>query len=393
MKVETIKIEKRKISDLIRAEYNPRKITKVQILELKEGLDEFGLVTPIVVNELQERYNVIIGGHQRLKILEDLGYTEVDCSIVSLPLNKERKLNIKLNKNGGSFDNDLLKEYFDYEELTEWGFTPDELFNKEETTADGLIDDDEIPEVIKYKVKRGDIWKLGEHRVMCGDSTKLEDVQALMNGQYADILITDPPYNVDYTGKTKDKLKIQNDKMSDEGFREFLKDTFLNADSVLKDGGVFYIWHADSEGYNFRGACHDVNWNIRQCIIWNKNSMVMGRQDYHWKHEPCLYGWKEGAAHYWGSDRKQTTILNFDRPTRSKLHPTTKPIELMEYQIINNSKANEIVLDLFGGSGSTLIASEKLHRKCNAMELDEKYCDVIIERWEQFTGLKAEKIN
>ena len=337
MKVETIKIEKRKISDLIRAEYNPRKITKVQILELKEGLDEFGLVTPIVVNELQERYNVIIGGHQRLKILE--------------------------------------------------------LFNKEETTADGLIDDDEIPEVIKYKVKRGDIWKLGEHRVMCGDSTKLEDVQALMNGQYADILITDPPYNVDYTGKTKDKLKIQNDKMSDEGFREFLKDTFLNADSVLKDGGVFYIWHADSEGYNFRGACHDVNWNIRQCIIWNKNSMVMGRQDYHWKHEPCLYGWKEGAAHYWGSDRKQTTILNFDRPTRSKLHPTTKPIELMEYQIINNSKANEIVLDLFGGSGSTLIASEKLHRKCNAMELDEKYCDVIIERWEQFTGLKAEKIN
>ena len=393
MKVETIKIEKRKISDLIRAEYNPRKITKVQILELKEGLDEFGLVTPIVVNELQERYNVIIGGHQRLKILEDLGYTEVDCSIVSLPLNKERKLNIKLNKNGGSFDNDLLKEYFDYEELTEWGFTPDELFNKEETTADGLIDDDEIPEVIKYKVKRGDIWKLGEHRVMCGDSTKLEDVQALMNGQYADILITDPPYNVDYTGKTKDKLKIQNDKMSDEGFREFLKDTFLNADSVLKDGGVFYIWHADSEGYNFRGACHDVNWNIRQCIIWNKNSMVIGRQDYHWKHEPCLYGWKEGAAHYWGSDRKQTTILNFDRPTRSKLHPTTKPIELMEYQIINNSKANEIVLDLFGGSGSTLIASEKLHRKCNAMELDEKYCDVIIERWEQFTGLKAEKIN
>ena len=207
------------------------------------------------------------------------------------------------------------------------------------------------------------------------------------------MLLTDPPYNVDYEGKTKDKLKIKNDKMNNENFRQFLVDAFTNADMVMKPGAVFYIWHADSEGYNFRGACFDAGWTVRQCLIWNKNSMVMGRQDYQWKHEPCLYGWKDGAGHLWAADRKQTTILNFDRPTKSELHPTMKPIPLFDYQIKNNTKGGDAVLDLFGGSGTTLMACEQNGRCCYSMEYDPKYVDVIIDRWEQFTGKKAVRIN
>lgn len=227
---------------------------------------------------------------------------------------------------------------------------------------------------------------------MCGDSTCVTDVEKLMGGDLADMLITDPPYNVDYTGKTKDALKIQNDKMEDAGFRQFLVDAFATADTVLKPGAVFYIWHADSEGYNFRGACHDVGWQVRQCLIWNKNSLVMGRQDYQWKHEPCLYGWKEGAGHLWASDRKQTTVLNFDRPNANDIHPTMKPILLFDYQIRNNTKERDKVLDLFGGSGTTIMACEQNGRDAYLMELDPKYVDATIERWEAFTGMKAELI-
>lgn len=208
-----------------------------------------------------------------------------------------------------------------------------------------------------------------------------------------DMLLTDPPYNVDYEGKTKDALKIQNDSMADEQFREFLRAAFFNADSVMKSGAVFYIWHADSEGYNFRGACHNVGWKVRQCLVWAKNSMVLGRQDYQWKHEPCLYGWKEGAGHLWAADRKQTTILNFDRPTKSKEHPTMKPIKLFDYQIKNNTKGGDIILDLFGGSGTTLMACEQNGRTCYMMEFDPRYVDVIIGRWESLTGQKAKLIS
>lgn len=227
---------------------------------------------------------------------------------------------------------------------------------------------------------------------MCGDSTSVEDVEKLMNGVKVDLLITDPPYNVAYEGKTKDALTIQNDEMADDDFRQFLREAFYAADNVMKEGAVFYIWHADSEGYNFRGACYDISWKVRQCLIWNKNSMVMGRQDYQWKHEPCLYGWKDGASHLWASDRKQTTILNFDRPTRNAEHPTMKPVKLFDYQIQNNTKKEDAVLDLFGGSGTTLIACEQNGRFSYTMELDPKYVDVIINRWEQLTGEKAVKV-
>lgn len=207
------------------------------------------------------------------------------------------------------------------------------------------------------------------------------------------MLLTDPPYNVAYEGKTEDALTIQNDNMDDESFRQFLTNAFFAADSVMKKGAVFYIWHADSEGYNFRGACRDVGWTVRECLIWNKNQMVLGRQDYHWKHEPCLYGWKDGASHLWASDRKQTTVLDFDKPQRNGVHPTMKPIALFDYQIKNNTKGNDIVLDLFGGSGTTIMACEQNGRRGYSMELDPRYVDVIIKRWEDFTGEKAVKIS
>lgn len=230
------------------------------------------------------------------------------------------------------------------------------------------------------------------HRLICGDSTDVSVIERLMDGQQADMLLTDPPYNVDYVGKTKDALKIKNDKMEDSAFRLFLRDAFISADVAMRSGAVFYIWHADSEGYNFRGACADVDWKVRECLIWNKNCMVMGRQDYQWKHEPCLYGWKDGASHLWASDRKQVTVLNFDKPSRSELHPTMKPIALFAYQIGNNTHEGDVVLDIFGGSGTTLMACEQLKRKSYTCELDPHYCDVILQRWEDFTGKKAELV-
>lgn len=205
----------------------------------------------------------------------------------------------------------------------------------------------------------------------------------------ADLWLTDPPYNVNYEGKTEDALKIENDSMGDADFRQFLVGAYKAADGVMRPGAVFYIWHADSEGANFRGAAKDVGWRVRECLIWNKNSMVLGRQDYQWKHEPCLYGWKEGAAHSWYSDRKQTTVLEFDRPVRNGEHPTMKPLALFAYQMQNSTKEGDVVLDSFGGSGTTLIVAEQTGRKARVMELDPHYCDVIIARWEKATGKEA----
>lgn len=265
----------------------------------------------------------------------------------------------------------------------------------------------------------------GGHWLICGDSTKEETIRKVLAGQQADLLVTDPPYNVDYVGKTKDALKIENDKKSDSEFHKLLVDAFKAADSGMKPGAAFYIWHADSEGFNFRGACRDIGWQVRECLIWNKNTFVLGRQDYQWKHEPCLYGWKDGAAHYFIDDRTQatvledkgldidhmkkdemkallhdlleekisTTVIEENKPARSEEHPTMKPLKLLARQIKNSSRPGENVLDIFGGSGSTLIACEQLGRHCFMVELDPRYCDVIIKRWEDFTGQQAEKIN
>ena len=288
------------------------------------------------------------------------------------------------------WDDDLLEEelggIFDIDMAM---FDFDDLFDEEPE----VIEDDYEPELPEEPTsKLGQVYKLGRHRLMVGDSTNMEDVEKLVAGMKVDMLLTDPPYNVAYTGKTKDALTIQNDSMEDSNFRMFLQDAFKAADNVMKPGAVFYIWHADSEGYNFRGACKDIGWQVRQCIIWAKNSMVMGRQDDQWKHEPCLYGWKEGASHLWASDRKQTTIINFDRPTKNDIHPTMKPIPLFDYQIKNNTKGGDIVLDLFAGSGTTIMACEQNGRNAYCMEFDPKYADAIIKRWEDFTGDKAELI-
>lgn len=369
---------------------NPRKNDEA-VKYVAESIKQFGFKVPIVI----DKNGIIVAGHTRYKAAKKLNLTEVPC-IVADDLTDEQIKAFRLADNKvaekAEWDCDLLSEeldtLFDFD-MAVFGFEEDVM--AEETEA---IEDDyegELPEEPKSKL--GDIYQLGNHRLMVGDSTIITDVEKLMGGELADMLLTDPPYNVNYEGKTKDKLKIENDEMDNDSFRQFLVDAFSNADAVMKPGAVFYIWHADSEGYNFRGACFDVGWTVRQCLIWNKNSMVMGRQDYHWKHEPCLYGWKDGSGHLWASDRKQTTILNFDKPTRNDLHPTMKPIPLFDYQIKNNTKECDVVLDLFGGSGTTIMACEQNNRKAYVMEYDPRYADVIIDRWEQFTGKKAALIN
>jgi DNA modification methylase len=278
-------------------------------------------------------------------------------------------------------------------DLSLTGFSADELNDMLAVKEEGLTDEDAAPPVPEEPItKPGDIWVLGKHRLMCGDSTSIDHLERLCDGQAVDMWLTDPPYNVAYEGGTKEKLTIKNDSMEDDQFRQFLRDAYTAADTVMKAGAVFYIWHADSEGYNFRGAAKDAGWTVRQCLIWKKSSLVLGRQDYQWQHEPCLYGWKDGAGHLWAADRKQTTILEFDKPSRNGEHPTMKPVALFEYQMLNNTKGGDIVLDSFGGSGTTLIAAEKNGRVARLMELDPKYCDVIVKRWEDFTGKKAELV-
>ena len=380
-------IVEKQISEIKPYEKNPRRNEKAIDL-VANSIKEFGFKQPIVIDD----NNVIVCGHTRFQASKKLGLKEVPC-VVADDLSDEQIKAYRLADNkvaeASEWDFDLLSDELDEIigiDMEDFGFLDVDLSEDEEDVSE---DDYEIQVPKEPKAKIGDIYQLGKHRLMCGDSTKQEDVSRLMNGQKADMLLTDPPYNVDYQGKAKDALKIENDKMCNDKFREFLVGAFSCANECMKPGAVFYIWHADSEGYNFRGACLDVGWKVRQCLIWNKSSMVIGRQDYHWKHEPCLYGWKDGAGHLWASDRKQTTVLNFDKPSRNAEHPTMKPVLLFDYQIKNNTKKEDIVLDLFCGSGTTIIACEQNGRIAYSMEYDPKYVDVIIERWETLTGEKA----
>lgn len=379
--METINM---KLGDIHPYERNAKKHDERQIKNVMESIKQFGFVQPVVV----DKDNVLIIGHCRLIAAKRLQMREIPVvkadSLKQEDVDRLRLLDNKLNES--EWDIDLLLE--DIPTLDFSDFDIDwELPELDDMTSDEVIEDEppELPEVAKALL--GDIYEIGgAHRLICGDSTDTETIKQLMDGAKADLLLTDPPYNVDYVGKTKDALKIQNDKMDNDSFRQFLRDAFKSADEVMRAGAVFYIWHADSEGYNFRGACGDVDWKVRECLIWNKNSMVLGRQDYQWKHEPCLYGWKDGASHLWASDRKQVTVLDFDRPTRAELHPTMKPIALFAYQISNNTHEGDVVLDLFGGSGTTLMACEQLKRKSYSCELDPKYVDVIIQRYINFKG-------
>ena len=397
----SITITQRKVDELIPYARNSRTHSDEQVAQIAASIKEFGWTNPILI----DGDGVIIAGHGRLLAARKLGYEEVPTIELRDLTEAQKKAYViadnRLALNAG-WDNEMLT--LELGELAAEGYDLDLLgFDTKELDAlldpqviDGLVDEDEVPEVGPEPItKPGDVWVLGKHRLMCGDSTSIEALERLCNGQLVDMWLTDPPYNVAVQGgnhgdpERTNGLKIMNDQMSDEAFRQFLRDSYTAADAVMKPGAVFYIWHADSEGYNFRGAAQDAGWKVRQCLIWKKSSIVMGRQDYHWKHEPCLYGWKEGAGHLWATDRKQTTILEFDKPSRNGEHPTMKPVALFEYQMLNNTKGGDIVLDSFGGSGTTLIAAEKNGRVARLMELDPKYCDVIVRRWEEFTGKKA----
>ncbi len=380
---------------------NSRTHSPEQVAQLARSIEQFGFTNPVLIDE----HNTLIAGHGRVMAAQRLGLTQVPAIRLTHLSDAQRRAYVIADNQlalQAGWDmatlarevEDLMAEQFDVDLL---GFGEDELAAllaehgvDDEGTSHGTGEADVVPEPPAQPVTvLGDVWLLGKHRLLCGDSTSAETVSRLMNGGKCDMLLTDPPYNVAYEGKTADALKIANDSMDDESFRTFLREAFVAADSVMRPGAAFYIWHADSEGYNFRGACRDAGWKVRQCLVWVKNVLVMGRQDYHSKHEPCLYGWKDGAAHTWESDRKQTTCLEFNKPNRNGEHPTMKPVELFAYQMLNNTKRHQVILDLFGGSGTTAIAAEKNGRHARLMELDPKYCDVIVKRWQDFTGKQA----
>ena len=416
-------IEKRhmrmKVSDLIPYENNPRNHTDQSIADVKESILQCGDGEPLDEIEIDEN-NVILAGHGRRLACLDLGIQEVDVTqYIGMTEEQKTKYRILANKT---------------QERSEWDFT---LLEQELGKIDlngydfgfDLSDDDDNPEIVEDEydetlpeepiTKRGDVWIMGDHVLMCGDSTREADIRTLTGGQLVDLLLTDPPYNVNYQGNAG---TIQNDNLEDSQFRAFLHAAFSAAHAVMKPGAAFYIWHADSEGLNFRSAANETGLTVRECLIWVKNALVLGHSDYQWRHEPCLYGWKDGAAHYFTNSRSEstvipdlmetdprkmkkeelvkllteilteyrtTTVIEMDKPTRNGEHPTMKPVALFDYLIRNSTKKRETVLDPFAGSGTTIMACEQNGRKALCMELDERYCDVIVRRWEDFTGEKA----
>lgn len=414
-----LKIEYVGIDTIKPYENNAKLHPKEQIEQIKKSIEQFGMDDPIGVWN-----NTIVEGHGRLIACKELGMTEVPIIRLDHLTDEERKAytlaHNKLTMNS-DFDLDMLnEELFSFKniDMSDFGFELDTKIEEREVVED----DYEIELPPEPNAKVGDIYKLGEHILMCGDSTSQEDVEQLVGGEELDLLFTDPPYNVDVSNS--DGLKIMNDNMQDGAFKEFLEKSFKNASESIKKGGAFYIWYADSEDLNFRNSCFENDLIIKQCLIWVKNGFNFGRQDYKWQHEPCLYGWKKGEGHYFieeynhptiiedeldfekmkkedmkqlleeiFSDNIPKTIIKENKPLKNDLHPTMKPIKMCAKLIRNSSKEKEKVLDLFGGSGSTLIACEQINRICYMMEYDPKYVDVIIDRWEKFTGNKAEKIN
>lgn len=445
---QTLKTEKRKLNELVAADYNPRKALTPEDSEyqkIKRSIEEFGYVDPIIINE----DGTIIGGHQRCTVLKDLGYEEVDVVVVSLDKQREKALNIALNKITGEWDELKLKDLLldldlgDYD-ISLTGFEQEDLAELVDNLAvePEAMDDDfdgeaVLEDIVEPKTKLGDVWKLGRHRLMCGDSTSQEDVATLMKGEMADLIITDPPYNVNYGDKAdmldtylqkghRNNSRIKNDNMDNESFYSFMLQIYQSAYEFMREGAAIYVFHAESTGHIFRQAFLDAGLKLAQCLIWEKNAFVLGRQDYQWRHEPCLYGWKEGAAHYFINDRTQDTVILEDdvdfeamkkadliayiedmhrkykdqtsviyenKPTRNDIHPTMKLVTLIGRLMSNSSKSGWNVLDLFGGSGSTLMAAEQLGRTAFLMELDEKFCDVIVKRWEEYTGQSAIRIS
>ncbi len=383
--IKTAVLKMLPVSVLKPAEYNPRKKLKPgdkEYEKIKRSIDEFGFADPLVVNADM----TIIGGHQRLTVAMDLGYTEVPCAVVDVDKTREKALNIALNKISGEWDDNLLAELLqdiqnsNYDaELT--GFESAEIESLYNKVYDKEVKEDnfDVESELKQPVfsKPGDLWFLGKHRVICGDSTKSETYDRLMDGDKANLVLTDPPYNVDVQETAG---KIMNDNMGDQEFYNFLLAAYQCMHQHLADDGSIYVWHADTEGLNFRKAFKDAGFYLSGCCIWKKNALVLGRSPYQWIHEPCLFGWKQKGRHQWYADRKQTTVWEYDKPKSSPDHPTMKPVTLMAYPIKNSTMTNGIVLDPFLGSGSTLIACMQTDRVCRGIELDPKFVDVIVKR-------------
>lgn len=385
-------IETLPVSQLLPADYNPRKDLKPGDAEyeaLKRSIEQFGYVEPVIWNKTTQR---VVGGHQRLKVLQDAGITELECVVVEMDEENEKALNIALNKISGDWDKeklalliaDLQGADFDVS-LT--GFAPAEIDALFKDSQQDKIHEDSFDvdaELQKPTItKAGDVWTLGRHRLVCGDSTKAETFELLMGGRRANLVVTDPPYNVDYEGTAG---KIKNDNMGNDAFYAFLLAAFQNAEAVMADDASIYVFHADTEGLNFRRAFADAGFYLSGTCIWKKQSLVLGRSPYQWQHEPVLFGWKKKGKHQWYTGRKESTIWEFDKPKKNGDHPTMKPIPLLAYPIMNSSMSNTLVLDPFGGSGSTLIACEQTDRSCCTIELDEKFCDVIVKRYIEQVG-------
>ena len=395
--MKTAELKVLPVSVLKPAAYNPRKKLKPgdkEYEKIKNSIEEFGFADPLVVNADM----TIVGGHQRLSVAKDLGYTEVPCAVVDVDKVREKALNIALNKVTGAWDNDLLAQLLedlqnsDFD-LGKTGFEPpeiDQLFNQVHD-KEVKEDDFDVEEELKQPAfsKLGDLWLLGKHRVVCGDSTGEEVYTKLMDGQKANLVLTDPPYNVDVEETAG---KILNDNMADQEFYNFLLSAYRCMNANPADDGSIYVWHADTEGINFRTAFKAAGFYLSGCCIWVKNALVLGRSPYQWRHEPCLFGWKQKGKHQWYGDRKQTTVWEYDKPRSSKDHPTMKPVALMSYPIKNSTMTNGVVLDPFLGSGSTLIACCETDRVCRGIELDPKFVDCIIKRYIEWQGGKYDDV-
>ena len=392
-----MQIEKKNVKELLPADYNPRKDLKPgdpEYEKLKRSIEQFGYVEPVIWNEQTGR---VVGGHQRLKVLTDMGITEVDVVVVSLSDEKEKALNIALNKISGAWDNEKLALVIADLQGTDFdvsltGFDPEELDDLfRDDMKNGVKEDDFDVDAELEKPcfsKAGDLWLLGDHRLFCGDSTKPETFDLLMNGKKANLVVTDPPYNVNYEGSAG---KIKNDSMAEDQFEQFLLDAYLQMEAAMADDASIYVFHSDSHGLAFRKAFDAAGFYLSGCCIWKKQSLVLGRSPYQWQHEPVLFGWKKKGKHQWYTGRKESTIWEFDKPKKNGDHPTMKPVALMSYPIMNSTMTGCLVLDPFGGSGSTLIACEQTGRVCYTVELDEKFCDVIVNRYRDQVGT-AEKI-
>lgn len=371
---------------------NARTHSPEQITRLRSSLREFGFINPVII----DRDYGIIAGHGRVLAAKEENITEVPCVFVDYLTEAQKKAYVLADNRmalDAGWDEELLRIEIESLQGADFdvsltGFSEDEIADLFADDEDKKAKDDDFDLSAALEkasfVERGDIWTVGRHRLMCGDATSAEDVAALMDGKKANLIVTDPPYNVAF--KASDGLNIQNDSMKNDEFYTFLYNSFQNMAEHLENGGSAYVFHADTEGLNFRKAFIDAGFHLAGVCIWVKNSLVLGRSDYQWQHEPVLFGWKKGGKHSWYSDRSQTTIWNYDKPKRNKNHPTSKPLDLLGYPICNSSQENAVIMDTFGGSGSTLMACEQLNRICCMMELDEKYASVILRRYVEDTG-------